>query len=424
MRNSIPPSEQFEKEFFESLVSETNPLSCLVRQGARLMLQKALEEEISHLLGRGHYKRYKGLSFRGWRNGYEPTGLNLTEGRIELKLPQVRQAPVEFHSRILKACRRRTEVLDTLIPQLYIKGLSMRDIEDIFRNQLRLTKVSKSVVSNLSKSLEEDFNKWRNRDLSGLDILYLFIDGIYLGLRQNSKEQEAVLVAYGITSAGNKVLLHIAQGSKESYDVCKMFIHDMKERGLNDPLLVISDGHPGLKKAIRQCFPTSLRQHCQVHKMRNILCKLPKDVRAHMKTLIHKAFMAATYEKGVKTAKDIIAQFKDRFPSAMECLEKDLEQTLTCLKFPEAHRSRIRTTNILERLFGEGKRRTKVIPRFPTETSALKLVYAVFIDASKRWHGVKMTVEILKQLSEIKQQLRPQALSIPIEPKIKQEVLV
>lgn len=407
--NKIPNLIEFEKEFFASLVQETNPLSSLVRHRARLMLQKALEEEVTHFLGRDHYKRHKHNFFSGYRNGYEPTSLNLTEGEIELFLPQVRQTKEKFHSFFLKDCRRRTESLETLIPQLYIKGLSMRDIEDVLRNYLGLKRVSKSVVSNLSKSLEENFNKWRNRDLSSLDILYLFIDGIYLALRQDSKEEEVVLVAYGIISAGNKVLLHLAQGNKESYDVCKTFIYDMKERGLPEPLLVVFDGNPGLKKAIKQCFPNSLYQRCQVHKMRNILSKLPKDIRAQMKSLIHKAFRAKTYEDGLRIARNIIRQFKDRFPSAMECLEKDLEETLTCLKFPEAHRSRIRTTNLLERLFGEGKRRTKVIGRYPTETSCLKLVYAVLIDASKAWHGVKMTVEILQELARLEKELRPQA---------------
>jgi transposase-like protein len=401
------------------LIQETNPLSCLIRQGARLMLQRALEEEVTYFLGRGHYKRYKNHPFRGYRNGYEPTRLNLAEGKIEIFLPQVRQTKEKFRSSILNHCRRRTEALESLIPQLYIKGLSVRDIEDILRSNLKLNRVSKSIVSNLSNSLEEDFNKWRNRDLSTLDILYLFIDGIYLKLRQDSKEEEVVLTAYGITSAGNKVLLHITQANKESYDVCKSFIHDMKERGLNEPLLVVFDGNPGLKKAIKQCFPTSLYQRCQVHKMRNILAKLPKDIKAQMKSLIHKAFRAKTYEDGLKIAKGIIGQFKDRFPSAMECLEKDLEETLTCLKFPEAHRARIRSTNALERLFGEVKRRTKVIGRFPTETSCLKLVYAVLIDASKCWHGVKMTVEILQELAKLEKEIRSQSkIEIPSLQKI------
>jgi putative transposase len=423
MNSRIPPSVEFEKEFMTSALEGNHPISCLVRQGARLMLQKALEEEVTEFLGRGHYKRRQDSGLTGYRNGYETVKLNLGEGQIELKQPQIRETQERFQSEILNGTRR-SDVLERLIPRLYIKGLSTRDIEDIFRNDLNLDKVSRSVISNLSYQIEEDFNKWRNRRLVEIDILYLFIDGIYLALRQGTDEKEAVLVAYGITSAGNKVLLHIEQGSKESYDICKGFIHNMKERGLNEPLLVIHDGNPGLKRAVRECFPNSFYQRCQVHKIWNILGKLPDNIRMQMKGLIHRAFYAKTYEDGLKIAQGIIKEFKERFPSAMECLEKDLEETLTCLKFPEEHRKRIRTTNVLERLFEEGRRRTKVIPRFPTEMSGMKLIYAVLIDASKKWHGVKMTVEAMEEIGKLWQQVRPQMNTSVKEAVVKEEILV
>lgn len=406
MAKRIPPSMEFEKEFMTSLLGDNNPLSELCRNGARLMLQRALEEEVTHFLGRGHYKRRNGKSLFGYRNGYEPVKLNLAEGPLELKMPQVRDSDESFQSHILNGCRR-SEVLEYLIPQLYIKGLSTRDIEEILQEGLKLDKVSRSVISRLCEKIEDDFRKWRSRDFSSLDILYLFIDGIYVALRQDSREKEAVLVAYGITSAGNKVLLHIEQGNKESYDVCKGFIHDMKERGLSDPLLVTHDGNPGLKKAVRECFPHSFYQRCQVHKMWNILGKVPDKMRMIMKGMISKAFYAKSYEEGIKIGRGIIDEFKDRFPSAMECLNKDLEESLICLKFPEAHRVRIRSTNLLERLFGEGRRRIKVIPRFPTEISGMKMVYAVLIDASKRWQGVNMTVEVMEEIRKLWAEVRP-----------------
>jgi len=423
MEKRIPPSREFEKEFMTTLVYGHNPLSCLVKQGARLMLQRALEEEVSHFLGRGHYQRCPDKAFAGYRNGYESVKLNLAEGQIELKLPQTRDTEESFYSQILAGCRR-SDALEKLIPQLYIKGLSTRDIEDVLKNTLGLDKVSRSVVSNLSQTIESDFNKWRTRDLSKLDMLYLFIDGIWVGLRQGTDEKEPVLAAYGITSAGNKVLLHIEPGNKESYEVCKTFIHNMKDRGLSDPLLAVSDGNPGLKRAIRECFPDSLRQHCQVHKMRNILAKLPEQVRVQMKSLIHRAFRAQSYEEGLRIGRNVISEFKEQYPSAMACLEKDLEMTLTCLKFPEAHRTRIRTTNLLERLFEEDRRRTKVLGRFPTETSGMKLIYAVMIDASKNWRGVNMTVEIMEELSKLWAEVRPKPNIITKPTQAQETVLV
>lgn len=394
--NKIPPSVEMEKEFFEG----TENLSGMVIKGARVMLQKALEIEVTEFLGREYHSKGD-RRIIGYRNGYEPVTINTGEGKIELKIPQIRSTEECFISHILPIIKTRTENLEKLIPRLYVKGMSQRDIEDVLREELKLGKVSKSVVSKLSKVLADEYDTWRQRDLSNVDILYLFIDGIYLAVRQGSDEKEAVLVAYGITEAGNKILLHIALGSKESYDSCKTFIHDMQQRGLRIPLLIISDDAPGLRKAIKECFLSSFYQICQVHKMRNILCKLPRDMQKEMKKLIDRVFNAKDYDEGMRLGKELITKFKDRFPSAMECLEKALPQVITCLKFPKSHRKRISTSNILERLFGEGKRRTKVIPRFPTEKSCLTLFYATLIDSSKRWYGVRMSIDIMQGLDKL-----------------------
>lgn len=179
----------------------------------------------------------------------------------------------------------------------------------------------------------------------------------------------------------------------------------MRSRGLNAPLLIIHDGNPGLKKAIREVFPQSLKQRCQVHKMRNILSKLPKSVIAEVKPLIWQVFRAKSYELGLEKGRQLIERFKQRYPSAMECLEKNLQECLTHLKFPARHHRFIRTTNILERTIGENKRRTKVIPRFPTEKSCLKLVFAVMMRTSANWIGVRIFNSEREQLEKIREQL-------------------
>lgn len=401
--NKIPPSEQFEKEFFKADFD----LSGMVIKGAQVMLQKALEMEVTEFLGRTYHSKGK-RRILGYRNGYEPLEINSAEGKISLKAPQLRDTGERFISQILPIIKTRTEVLEKLIPRLYVKGMSDRDIEDVLRNDLKLKKVSRSVISKLSQVLAEEYRLWKNRDLSGLGMLYIFIDGVYLAVRQGSDEKEAVLVAYGITSAGTKMLLHVDVGSKESYDVSKSFIHDMLQRGLESPLLVISDDAPGLRKAIKECFPDSLSQICQVHKMRNILCKLPKYIQKEMKALIQRVFKAKDYDEGLKLGRELIARFKDRFPSAMECLEKALPEVITCLRFPKSHRKRISSSNLIERLFGEGKRRTKVIPRFPTEKSCLTLFYATLIDSSRRWYGVRMSVEIMQELDRLWKEVTPE----------------
>jgi RNA polymerase sigma factor (TIGR02999 family) len=216
-------------------------------------------------------------------------------------------------------------------------------------------------------------------------------DGIYLRLRPEDEKAVAVLCAYGIREDAKKVLLHLAVGDKESTVCWKSFFQDLKQRGLVEPLLVILDGHSGLRKAVRDCFPGSWVQRCQVHRMRNILCKLPEKARPGIKKLIRKAFTAQSHKAGLEQAQAVVAMYEQEYPEAMKCLATDLEEVLTALRFPENHRKRIRTTNLLERLFGEGRRRSKVVPRFMSERSGLSLMFAVLVDASAAWHGIKIS---------------------------------
>ncbi len=213
-----------------------------------------------------------------------------------------------------------------------------------------------------------------------------------------------MLCAYAILENGKKVLLHLALGSTEPGSVSSI---DMTARGLEEPLLVIADKHKGLKKAAIEVFSHAFKQPCLSHKMRNILCKLPKKVEKEMKELVHHVLPqkdAQSYEEGLRLGHELIARFRDRHPSAIECLEEDLEECLTYLKFPQAHWRAIRTSNLLERTFGEGRRRTKVIPRFPTESSALRLLYATLITASQSWRGIRMTPDIWWELELLRRE--------------------
>ena len=250
--------------------------------------------------------------------------------------------------------------------------------------------LSRTGVSRLTARQQKDFDAWRKRDLSQFKVVYLFLDAIYLALRQGTKEKEGILCAYGILENGKKVLLHLALGSRESYDSWLSFLHDIAGRGLDEPLLVVCDKHKSLRKALREVFPPAFKQPCLAHKMRNILCKVPRKMQKEIKRLVQQGFYASSYEDGLRLGQELIARLGGRYPSAMECLAEDREECLTYLKFPKA----TRTTNLLKRLFGEGRRRTKVIPRFPSEESCLRLIYASLITASKSWKGVRMTPDI------------------------------
>lgn len=399
----IPPSVRMKEEVDQLLRGEAvegaaaeTPMRGLVRSLARYILQVSIEEEATTFLGREHYRRGGRLRM-GWRNGYEPKGVQSEAGLLQLAVPQLRATEERFRPELVERLGNRSVDLEGLVRGMYVRGLSTQDVADLYGESFGESRLSKSTVSRITQQLNGDFETWRKRDLSDLNVLYLFLDGQYHAARQGTDEKEGVLSAYAILEDGRPVLLHLDLGPRESYDAWLSFLQDMVGRGLNDPLLVIFDGAPGLHKAVKRMWPRAFRQRCQVHKMRNILAKLPRVMQGQMKRLIHQVFRASSHAQALKRGRALITQFRDRYTAAMECLERDLEECVTYLRFPLVHHVRIRTTNRLERLNGEGRRRTKVIPRFPTERSCLALLFASLVTASKRWRGVKMTPAAIKQ---------------------------
>ncbi len=316
------PSQTLEEQFLSPDTRQA-PLSETIRLGAQLMLQKAVELEVAEFLGRDHYQRHGDSLLRGYRNGYADKRVQTAEGPIQLKMPQVRNTIDAFESVWLQSLVRRSDKLAALIPQLYVKGMSTRDIEAALTETLEVEGVSKSAVSQLCRALQQDFGRWQERDLWEHQILYLFCDGIYLRLRPDEGKATAVLCACGIRADGKKVLLHLAVGEKESTVCWKSFFDDMKGRGLVDPLLAVIDGNSGLRRAVRESFPGAWVQRCQGHRMRNILCKLPEKARPRLKKLIAKAFRAPSYEAGRQQAQGIIARYEADYPLAMKCLRTD-----------------------------------------------------------------------------------------------------
>ena len=402
----IPPSVRMKEEVTALLGGEvagdtgSTPMEGFVRATARYMLQVAIEAEASAFLGRGHYRRGDRLRV-GWRNGYEPKGVQTEAGLVQLAVPQLRATEERFCPKLVERLGTRSVDLEGLVRGMYVRGLSTQDVGELYGEALGPSRLSKSTVSRITQQLNRDFEAWRKRDLSELSVVYLFLDGQYHAARQGTDEKEGVLSAYALLDDGRPVLLHLDIGPRESYDAWLSFLQDMAARGLKDPLLVIFDGAPGLKKAIKRMWPRAFRQRCQAHKMRNLLAKLPRGMQGQIKGLVQQVFYAPSHAVALKRGCALIARFKDRYPAAMECLERDLEECVTYLRFPAAHHHRIRTTNRLERLNGEGRRRTKVIPRFPTERSCLTLLYASLVTASKRWRGVPMTPAMMKQLQQL-----------------------
>jgi len=429
MRRRIPPSEEIrqriERNFFEGNDLSDHPLDSFVEESAKYMLQMAVEREVTDYLGRGHYQR-GARRISGYRNGYERKGVATEAGRVEVKMPQLRDCP-PIQSQVLDRLSQGTPQLKRLVLSLYVRGLSVRDIEACFCEAFGSRVLSKSAVSEVTQTIGEQFAQWKERDLSELKVAYLFLDGHYVRLREGTEEREGVLCAYGILETGHKVLLwfdsahhkSVMLGEKESEDAWLLCLRDLVERGIKAPLLVISDGAPGLKKAVRKVFPQALTQRCQVHKMHNILCKLPRQIQSVMKQKIQRVFWnAPDFATAVRWGRELISEHQDQYPSAMECLAKELEECVRYLKFPNPHAVCIRTTNLLERTFGESRRRTKVIPYFFKEQSGINLVFASLITQAKKWRGVRVNPEIQLALTQIREHLYG-----PTPPhKIKEEV--
>ena len=378
------------------------------RLAAQAMLQMAIEEEAADFIGRVAYQRLGGRRTT-YRNGYKRRKVLTGEGAIPLAIPQTRNGTQRFQTAILKPFQRRSEMLDALIPQLFVKGLSVRDISDAFGSVLQAQGVSPATACRVAQTLREDFEAWRSRSLSLYNVLYLFVDGMYLKLHPDQPEKQPILIAYAILWSGQKVLLHVGVGDRESYETCLGFLRDMAERGLRAPLMYCSDDCPGLRKALKAMWPRSLPQKCQAHKLRNILSKLPRGVQAEFAQRIHAVFRARDYSEGLAKGRELIERYRHRFPNAMECLAKSLEECLTCLKLPFSHRIRVRTTNSLERLIEEGRRRTKVIGPMAGETAGLSLIHAVLMDASKRWHGIEINTTALEKLEALRATIAPLA---------------
>lgn len=405
----VPPSEQtrnlIQQLVQEGIGGEGDPVSELVRLSVQQIIEEALEGKVEDLLGRGYYERRDGQD--GYRNGYRTGRLKTSEGMVEYASPQVREIDASALAEIRKLVKGRSEELERLAVEMYARGCSTRDIEAIFTDEEGRRLLSRTAVSEVTEVLWEEYEQFATRDLSELDVLYLFVDGIAERLRPGAK-REAVLCGWAITWAGKKVLVNLAPGTKESTDCCKEFLQDLKRRGLKDPVLVITDGAPGLIRAVEEVLPSSLRQRCLAHKMRNLAAKLPERILAEFKQAAKAAYQAPSPAMAEVLRQDLVDRYSTEYPSAVRCFEEDFEACIAHLRCPPSHRRVIRTTNLLERLFGEERRRTKAIWSYFGERPLLKLMYAAVVRASDSWRGIRINDFERAQLKELRQQLTQQ----------------
>jgi len=420
----IPPSQQL-AELARQLAEQAREgteledlTHALIRLGARKLIQELLEAEVTELLGRGRYERRE-PGQEGARNGYKPRALRCAEGRLEIDVPQVRGLEGLCQPALWKALKRRTDVLERLVVEMYARGLSTRDIEDALAELAGedAPLLSRSTVSRITEALHEEFEAFARRDLSGLDVVYLFADAVYESLRRQAGCREGILVTWAILSDGSKVLVHLSLGNKERYEDWLEHFRDLVRRGLKTPLTVTTDGAPGLIQAVEAMWPEAERIRCWVHKMRNVLDKVPEEARPVLKPYLEAIRDAPDIERGRRLVAEVVERFGREYPSAMRSLQEDLEASLAHLRLPAAHRKHVRTTNLVERSFEEERRRAKVIPRFRSEWECLKLVFAVLWRASERWRRVQFSEHEQKQLERyIEERQRQRAARKEVSP--------
>jgi transposase-like protein len=302
----------------------------------------------------------------------------------------------------------RSQELERLAVEMYARGCSTRDIEAIFQDEQGHSLLSRSAVSELTEVLWTEYEEFATRDLSEIKPLYLFIDGIAERLRAGGK-REAVLCAWAITHEGNKVLVHLAPGTKESTECCRDFLQDLQRRGLCDPVLVVTDGAAGLIRAVEECFPRSLRQRCLAHRMRNLMSKMTAaEIAAEFKQAAKAAYEAPSVAMARVLRDDLVERYQKRYPTAVRCFQEDFEACIAHLRCPATHRKVIRTTNLLERLFGEERRRLRAVGTLFGERPVLKLMYSALIRASDSWRGIRISEFETAQLNRLKEQLDQQ----------------
>ena len=385
VRRTVPPSAEIEASIDELLSrgSVDDPqkvLSELARLGARLIIQRAVEEEFDSWLGRARYERRPERQ-RGLRNGFRPRRLQTAEGELRIEIPQARAAVMPFVSKLFPKwhCKRllRTDPLKALIIGGFVRGLSMRDIESLCE-EAGLGKTSRSTVARICAELHERFEAFRRRDLFEVKLVVLFLDAIYLPVRP-SGPKEGVICAWGITEDGARALVSVRLGMRETKEDWLELGRDLTSRGLAAPRLIVADGAPGLISAVEELWPRADRQHCAVHRLRNLQAKLPKSEHDRIRFNYWSALTDATSVKDGKLRLQVLISELEHagYESAARCLSDDLDALVVHLRYPLRHRERWRSTNLLERSLGEVRRRTKVMGRFPGETSCLALVWAV-----------------------------------------------
>lgn len=362
----------------------------VIRNGARRMLQKTIEAEVAEYIERHtHLRDDNGLRLVV-RNGHLPERDLVTGyGPLQVRQPRVndRRPDKRFTSRILPPFLRRVPSIDALIPCLYLKGISTGDFIEALEAILgpRVIGLSATNIVRLKEVWKQDYEAWRQRDLSDKHYAYIWVDGIHFNVRLED-DRTCMLVMIGATADGRKELIAVQDGYRESKVSWLDILRDLKGRGLSRlPAVGVGDGALGFWAAAAEEFPSMRRQRCWVHKTANILDKMPKRVQGPAKQRIHDMYMAETKEQALKAYEEFIRLYEAKYPAACTCLEKDKDDLFTFYDFPAEHWIHLRTTNPIESTFSTVRLRTVRTKGCGSRVATLMMVYKLAEQAEKHW---------------------------------------
>jgi transposase-like protein len=392
----------------ESLLSRS--LEEIAREGARKMLEIALEAEITEFIDQYDMVRDSKGRRQITRNGYHPrrkvtTGIGEIDVRVSRSRDHREGFPrhIRYQSKIIPPYLRRSRDLDEFIPFLYLKGISTGDFSEVLSQLMgKDVSLSPGTVVRLKEQWEEEYNRWSNRDLSDKRYVYWWVDGVYFNIRLE-EERSCMLIIMGATEDGKKELIAVEDGYRESTISWSSILLDLKKRGLQEgPKLAVGDGSLGFWNALSKEFPETKHQRCWVHRTANVLDKMPKSVQKQAKRQIHDIYLAPTKEEALKAFDKFVKLYEAKFPKAVQCLLKTKKETLAFYDFPAEHWRHIRSTNPIESTFATVRLRTHKTKGCGSRIASLTMVFKLVQAAEKRWQKLHSSNLIQLVLNEVK----------------------
>jgi transposase-like protein len=354
-----------------------------LREGVRVLAQAVMETEVSSQIGAAPYER--STERVAYRNGYRTRRWDTRVGTIELKIPKV-TAGAYFPS-LLEPRRRAEKALHAVVVEAYVKGVSTRKVDDLVR-ALGIDGISRSEVSRICKSLDEQVRTFLGRPIES-PCPYLWLDATFHKVREAGRVVSVAtvvaIVAIGVTEQGERTVLGAATGASEDHQFWTSFLRQLVKRGLRGVRLVISDAHEGLRQAIAKILHEASWQRCRVHFMRNVLSVVPKQAQDTVAAIVRTIFAQPDHASAMTQLHEVARMLDGKFPQVAELLEDAAEDVLAHLHFPLEHRRRLHSTNPLERLHKEIKRRTRVVGIFPTRDSLMRMVGTLLAEQDDEW---------------------------------------